>query len=121
MVEHVLRAVECVPPGRVTSYGAIAELMGATARQVGSVMRFYGTNVAWWRVVNAAGDVPARLRSEVAQHWAAENIGWKPNGLGCVMAEHRVDRDQWSADYARAVADLPIYRRGLGRAAPRPQ
>ena len=39
VVEHVLRAVEQVPAGKVVSYGAIAELVGGTARQVGSVMR----------------------------------------------------------------------------------
>lgn len=111
MVEHVLRAVECVPPGRVVSYGAIAQLMGGTARQVGSVMRYYGSNVAWWRVVNASGDVPPHIRADAARHWADEGIEWKPNGHGCRMADHRVDQQAWVTAYKRAVADLPPYRR----------
>ncbi|GMA38202.1 MGMT family protein [Mobilicoccus caccae] len=112
VVEHVLRAVEQVPAGRVVSYGGIAELVGGTARQVGSVMRFYGSNVTWWRVVNSYGDLPAHLRSEAAVHWAAEGIEWKPNGLGCRIAEYRVDEETWASAYERAVEDLPrLHRR----------
>lgn len=111
MVEHVLRAVEQVPSGRVTSYGAIAELMGGTARQVGSVMRFYGSNVTWWRVVNASGDVPAHLRGAARQHWSTEGIEWKPNGLGCRITDYRVDPIDWGRRYAEAVRELPTYER----------
>ncbi len=112
MVEHVLRAVEAVPAGRVTTYGAIAKLMGGTARQVGSVMRFYGPNVAWWRVVSASGEVPEHLRQAVREHWAAEGIAWSGLRHGCRLAEHRVDQTAWVARYVDAVRDLPPYRRG---------
>lgn len=111
MVEHVLRAVEAVPPGRVTTYGAIAALMGGTARQVGSVMRHYGSNVAWWRVVTASGDVPDHLRDAVREHWAAEGIAWKPNRRGCALAAHRVDEEGWAMAYAEATRDLPPFER----------
>lgn len=107
VIEHVLRAVEQVPAGKVVSYGAIAELVGGTARQVGSVMRFYGSNVAWWRVVNSYGDVPAHLRAKAAPHWAKEGIDWKPNGLGCRIADYRVIEEEWALAYEVAVADLP--------------
>lgn len=116
MVEHVLRAVEAVPPGRVAAYGAIARLTGGTARQAGAVLRCYGANVAWWRVVNASGDLPAHLREAAREHWAAEAIAWKSNRLGCSMVKHGVDPQAWARAYVESTRDLPPYRRpGEGR------
>jgi alkylated DNA nucleotide flippase Atl1 len=76
-VEAVLSLVESIPPGRVMSYGAIAEVIGAALgrggpRLVGSVMANYGGAVPWWRVVTASGRLPpghevAALRELVAE------------------------------------------------------
>ena len=50
--------VEQIPPGRVMTYGAIADYLGQGGpRQVGSVMSHYGGGVPWHRVVNATGRV----------------------------------------------------------------
>ncbi len=58
-VEAVLSVVEGIPPGRVTTYGAIAATVGQGGpRQVGRVMATYGGSVAWWRVVRADGGLP---------------------------------------------------------------
>ena len=58
-VEAVLSVVERVPPGRVTTYGAIAASVGRGGpRQVGRVMATYGGPVPWWRVVRADGGLP---------------------------------------------------------------
>ena len=78
-LEAVLDLVAAIPPGRVMTYGAIAEVVGATLgrggpRQVGHVLAHAGGDVPWWRVVNAAGAPPApyaptaldRLRGEGA-------------------------------------------------------
>jgi alkylated DNA nucleotide flippase Atl1 len=55
-VEAVLAKVEEVPPGRVTTYGALAREVGRGGpRQVGRVMALHGDAVAWWRVVHADG------------------------------------------------------------------
>ena len=55
-VEAVLSLVEQIPPGRVMSYGAIAEYLGRGGpRQVGAVMSHYGGPVPWHRVVAANG------------------------------------------------------------------
>ncbi|MCW2506518.1 MAG: cysteine methyltransferase [Actinomycetia bacterium] len=75
--EAVLELVERIPPGRVMSYGMIAELVRestgrGSARTVGTVMARYGGGVPWHRVVSGAGRLPpgheveagARLRSE---------------------------------------------------------
>ena len=74
-VEAVLTAVEQIPPGRVASYGDIAEQVGSGgSRQVGRVMSLYGSAVPWWRVVRADGrpaagheeQALARLQAEAA-------------------------------------------------------
>src|SRR5665648_346316 len=58
-LEAVLDLVADVPPGRVMTYGGIAEVLRdrtgrGGARQVGQVMALAGGGVPWWRVVNAA-------------------------------------------------------------------
>lgn len=106
VVERVLRAVEQVPQGCVVSYGDLAALVGIGPRQVGSIMRVYGGNVTWWRVTNAAGDLPQPLRERSRQAWAQEGILVKPNGLGCRIADHRADLDVLASAYESAVADL---------------
>jgi len=58
----VLSAVEQIPPGRVASYGDLAELVGRGGpRQVGQIMSRYGAAVPWWRVVHADGSLIAGL------------------------------------------------------------
>ena len=54
--ERVLEVAELIPPGRVMTYGDVAEwLEEGGPRQVGRVMALYGGAVAWWRVVRADG------------------------------------------------------------------
>ncbi len=71
---HVLDVVDSIPPGRVMSYGDIAEYLGdgPGPRQVGRVMAVYGGAVAWWRVIHADG-TPAPGHDSVAlEHYLAE-------------------------------------------------
>ena len=54
--ERVLGVTEVIPPGRVMTYGDVAEWLGEGGpRQVGRVMALYGGAVPWWRVVRADG------------------------------------------------------------------
>lgn len=76
-VEAVLSCVEQVPPGRVTTYGAIAahvhrRLGRGGPRQVGAVLAGHGGPVPWWRVVRADGTPPERHRPEAHQEHLAE-------------------------------------------------
>ena len=49
--ERVLSLVERIPPGRVMSYGDVAEWLGEGGpRQVGRVLALHGGGVPWWRV-----------------------------------------------------------------------
>jgi len=68
--ELVLSLVERIPPGRVMSYGAIAEYLGQGGpRQVGAVMSHYGGPVPWHRVVAANGRlVPGHEQEALKRH-----------------------------------------------------
>lgn len=70
--ELVLRAVEAVPPGRVTTYGAIADLVGGGPRRVARVMSRDGAGVCWWRCVRADGTLPPHLHEEALAAYVAE-------------------------------------------------
>ena len=68
LAEQVLAVVERIPPGRVLSYGDIAEWLGTrSARQVGQVMFRYGGGVPWHRVVMTDGrPAPHKTREQLA-------------------------------------------------------
>jgi methylated-DNA-protein-cysteine methyltransferase-like protein len=60
--ERIYAMVRRIPPGRVTTYGRIATLVGGcTARMVGYAMaalkRGTAPDVPWQRVINAKGKV----------------------------------------------------------------
>ena len=60
--EQVYRLVRLVPRGQVTSYGAIARMLGNPrgARTVGWALGSlpHGSDVPWQRVLNSRGEVP---------------------------------------------------------------
>jgi alkylated DNA nucleotide flippase Atl1 len=78
--EQVLRYVERVPRGRVTTYGAIADHVGGGPRQVGSVMARHGGPVPWWRVVRADGSLPPSHQVEARQAYLEEGTPLRPSG-----------------------------------------
>ncbi len=59
--EQVYRLVRQVPPGQVTSYGAIARMLGRprAARTVGWALHSLpaGSDVPWQRVINSRGRI----------------------------------------------------------------
>jgi alkylated DNA nucleotide flippase Atl1 len=70
----VLDLVDRIPPGRVMTFGAIAEHLGQGGpRGVGGVMARHGYDVAWWRVVRADGTLPAYLMIDAQPHWIIEH------------------------------------------------
>jgi len=90
-VEQVLTIVERVPPGRVTTYGLIAEELRRTSgrggpRQVGAVMAAYGGPVPWWRVVRADGSLPDSHGPEARQEYLAEGTPLRPSGAVDIRA-----------------------------------
>lgn len=80
-VEAVLAIVEQIPPGRVTTYGAIADALGRFgARRVGNVMATHGGGVPWWRVVRADGSLPPSHQDEARQTYLEEGTPLRSSG-----------------------------------------
>jgi len=81
-IEAVLELVERIPPGRVMSYGAIAEYLASrfqrgSARRVGRIMALHGGSVPWYRVVNAAGRTPPGHEVQARRKLAAEGVTFR--------------------------------------------
>ncbi|WTI67494.1 MGMT family protein [Streptomyces sp. NBC_00358] len=71
--ERVLDVAELIPPGRVMTYGDIAEwLEEGGPRQVGRVLALYGSAVPWWRVVRADGALLPGHELDALAHYRAE-------------------------------------------------
>lgn len=76
---RVLDVAEAIPPGRVMSYGDVAEYLGAGGpRQVGRVMALWGGGVAWWRVVHADGSLLAGHERAALAHYLDECTPLRP-------------------------------------------
>ncbi|MDN5744070.1 MAG: MGMT family protein [Nocardioidaceae bacterium] len=90
-VERVLELVEQVPRGRVTTYGAIAAVLGGGPRQIGSVMARYAGGVPWWRVVRADGSLPPSHDDRAWERYLAEGTPLRASsgGLGLKLDMRR--------------------------------
>ena len=95
--QRVLEVVSRIPSGRVVAYGDIARALGAGgARNVGTVMSRYGSDVPWWRVIRADGRPPRGHDAIAIEHWRAEDT---PMIRGLV--------DGGRADLAKARWSIP--------------
>jgi methylated-DNA-protein-cysteine methyltransferase related protein len=73
--ERILACVEAIPPGRVMSYGDVAEYVGTRAvRMVGQVLARDGGTVPWHRVMRSDGTCAEHLRDEQLALLAAEGV-----------------------------------------------
>jgi len=93
---QVLDVAEAIPPGRVMSYGDIAEYLGQGGpRQVGRVMALWGGAVPWWRVIHADGSLLDGHERRALAHYQAEGTPMRPASRG---GPGRVDmrRARWS-------------------------
>lgn len=95
---RIYAVVRKIPPGRVATYGQVAQLAGLPghARQVGYAMAALrdGVRVPWHRVINAAGRVSPRRDGPgagVRQRQLLERERVVFNGAGVVSLE----RYQW--------------------------
>jgi alkylated DNA nucleotide flippase Atl1 len=72
--EAVFDVVDSIPPGRVTTYGAIGRLIGIGPRRVARALSSGGGSVPWYRVVRADGSVAEPVRVEQMARLAAEGV-----------------------------------------------
>ncbi|WTS93567.1 MGMT family protein [Streptomyces sp. NBC_00096] len=101
--ERVLEAAERIPPGRVMTYGDIAEWLGEGGpRQVGRVMALYGGAVPWWRVVRADGRPLPGSERRALENYRAEATPLRLTGDGEPRLDMRRARwDGYGGDAAR--------------------
>ncbi|MFV8752284.1 MGMT family protein [Nannocystaceae bacterium ST9] len=82
----IWRAVEAIPPGRVASYGQVAQAAGLPgfARLVGRALAGLppASSVPWHRVVNARGEISLTGRAGEAQRrlLRAEGVVFRAGG-----------------------------------------
>lgn len=93
-VSAVLELVDSIPPGKVMAYGEVAAALGSRAsRAVGQVMAYYGSDVAWWRVVRASGHPALDHSTRALQHYRAEGTPLKWSGetyrVDLALARHK--------------------------------
>ncbi|UXY21795.1 MGMT family protein [Streptomyces cynarae] len=96
--ERVLDVAERIPPGRVMTYGDVAEwLEDGGPRQVGRVMALYGGAVPWWRVIRADGVLLPGHELEALGHYRAEGTPLREAGRASEGHLPRVDmrRARW--------------------------
>jgi alkylated DNA nucleotide flippase Atl1 len=72
--EAVFDVVERIPPGRVSTYGAIGRLVGIGPRRVARALSSGGGAVPWYRVVRADGTAAEPVRVEQLARLAAEGV-----------------------------------------------
>ncbi|WP_328536829.1 MGMT family protein [Streptomyces sp. NBC_00344] len=76
--ERVLEVADSIPPGRVMTYGDVAEWLGEGGpRQVGRVMALYGGVAPWWRVVRADGTLLPGSELRALAHYRTESTPLK--------------------------------------------
>lgn len=95
-LDAVLETVAAIPPGRVMTYGDVAvvvrrELERGGPRQVGLVLRYAGSGVPWWRVINAAGLPPAHKRAEALTLLRTEGCPTSEDGGRVCLVEARLE------------------------------
>ncbi|MBD0737891.1 MGMT family protein [Streptomyces sp. CBMA29] len=101
--ERVLDTVELIPPGRVMTYGDVAEYLGEGGpRQVGRVMALYGGGVTWWRVVRSDGTLLPGHELSALDAYRAEGTPLRERGPAAEGHIPRVDmrRARWDGGAA---------------------
>jgi alkylated DNA nucleotide flippase Atl1 len=74
-VEHVRELVASIPPGRVSTYGDIADAAGLSSpRIVAWVMRTDSSDLPWHRVIRASGKPAPHLATRQLERLRAEGV-----------------------------------------------
>lgn len=89
---QVLDVVERIPPGKVMTYGDVAEYLGSgAARVVGNVLHHFGHEVAWWRVLLSTGRPTPSHPAEALKRLKAEGVPFRADGERVDLAAARWD------------------------------
>ena len=75
IAERILECIEQIPPGKVMTYGDVAEFVGTrSARTVGRVLAQDGGTVPWHRVLRSDGSLAEHLYTEQRQRLLSEGV-----------------------------------------------
>ncbi len=89
---NVLEAVARIPPGKVMTYGDVAEYVGSgSGRAVGAVMSRHGHEVCWQRVVLSTGEPSPASPHEALERLRAEGTPLLPGGERVDLSAARWD------------------------------
>ncbi|MEU8954384.1 MGMT family protein [Streptomyces sp. NPDC048518] len=105
--ERVLDVAELIPPGRVMTYGDVAEwLEEGGPRQVGRVMALYGGGVPWWRVVRSDGVLLAGHELRALERYREEGTPLRQASRAAQGHVPKLDmrRARWDGERAGAGA-----------------
>ncbi|MFE9041776.1 MGMT family protein [Streptomyces sp. NPDC007818] len=106
--EAVLDVADRIPPGRVMTYGDVAEWLGEGGpRQVGRVMSLYGGSAPWWRVVRADGTLLPGHELRALGHYRDEGTPLRERGPAAEGHVPRIDmrRARWDGSPGGGAGD----------------
>lgn len=112
-MEAVLALVERIPPGRVMSYGAIADALAEVAgrvspRRVGTIMARYGGGVPWHRVVAANGRLVPGHEERSRRRYAEEGTPMRGDRVDMRAAAWHPPEGSPDPGDRRTSRDLPV-------------
>ena len=95
--------VRRVPPGYVTTYGAVARQVGCTARTVGFAMAALppGHDVPWQRVINSQGRVSPRANGDGSH---VQQVLLEAEGV-CFDGRQRVNLERYAWRFPKSGTD----------------
>ncbi len=110
--ERVFEIVRRIPPGRVMTYGQLAEILGEgyTPRTVGFVMHSADESVPWQRVINSQGAcstgrvvIPPDLQQRML---VSEGVVFNEKGR-CDLSRYRWTPEEYATDEDEGGAEQP--------------
>ena len=87
----IRRTIRQIPPGKVATYGQIAEAAGYPLyhRQVAQILRKSGDGLPWQRVVGSGGVIKIRYDMGHDQRLRLEMEGVRFRGGRVIMSQHQ--------------------------------
>ncbi|GAB3025793.1 MGMT family protein [Bowmanella dokdonensis] len=104
---RIWKTVQLVPPGKVASYGQIADLAGlpGRARLVGKALGYAppGMQVPWYRILRSNGQIAFPPGSEAAEEQKGR---LQEEGVAVLNNRVRLKAFQWTPDLAELLFRL---------------
>ncbi|WDE06846.1 MGMT family protein [Thalassomonas viridans] len=108
---RIWQTVQLIPPGKVASYGQVADLAGlpGRARLVGKALGkvpeggWKGQPVPWFRVINSAGKISF---AEGSEHFVRQKQQLQDEQVVVLGSRIKLKEFQWQPDLAELLFQL---------------